>query len=237
MALILAIVTIPIHATLPAGNSRSPQRSRADGGKGGGAGNAAAAATAEDGKPAAGFGWLTAAFALHGLIAGAMAVHAVPLIAEAGREPVRAAAMVGLFGVFQVAGRLVSTLWWTHIAGRWRVAGLIVGQGVATAALGWAEHDAAVWVFVATFGVSNGLLTLARPLAVAEWQGTAKFGAVSGRLAGWAQTARAAAPVLASALHGATGGYRSVCAVLALAAVGGTSAAWLAARERDRAEG
>lgn len=229
LAAILAVVTIPIHATLPRGKSRTPGRAEAPGDGGRGPEERPGAGA---GEPAAGFGWLTAAFALHSVIAGAMAVHAVPLITEAGREPVRAAAMVGLFGLFQVAGRLVSSVWWMQVPERWRVAGLVAGQGVAMVALILAEHDAAVWVFVVSFGTSNGLLTLARPLAVAEWQGTAKFGAVSGKLAAWAQTARALAPLLASLLHAATGGYRTVCVVLALVAVGGAGAARMASVRR-----
>ncbi len=235
LGVILAMVTIPIHATLPAASVSGTESRRKvviDETKGETA--VAGRTPAEAGAPAAGFGWLKLAFALHGVIAGAIAVHAVPLIAEAGREPVRAAGMVGFFGVFQVAGRLGSNLWWAHVSERWRVSGLMVFQGAAMAALVFAENQAAVWVFVVCFGVSNGLLTLARPLAVAEWQGSARFGALAGGLAAWTLIARAIAPPAASALHAATGGYRSVCAVLVLVAAGGAVAAVKASATKRR---
>jgi MFS family permease len=208
LACILAVVTIPIHATLPRGSAKSSRKR-----------------TGTHGKLRRGFSWLIAAFALHGFIVGAVAVHAVPLISEAGRTPLRAATMVGLFGVFQVAGRLLSNAWWTRLPGAWRVSGLLATQALAMGALALARFDAAVWVFVAAFGLSNGMLTLARPLAVAEWCSADEFGAVSGRLAGWAQASRALAPLAVSGVQAGVGSYAGVGAGLALLAVLGGVAA------------
>jgi hypothetical protein len=211
LAGILAVVTIPIHAMLPRGEARR-SRNR----------------TAVAARVRAGFSWLIAAFALHGFIVGVVAVHAVPLISEAGRTPLRAATMVGLFGVFQVAGRLLSNAWWTRLSGAWRVSGLLAAQALGMGALALARFDAAVWVFVAAFGLSNGMLTLARPLAVAEWCAAEEFGAVSGRLAGWTQVARALAPLAVSGVQAAVGSYAGVGAGLALLAVLAGVAAWRA---------
>ncbi|MSU50622.1 MAG: MFS transporter [Opitutus sp.] len=221
LAVIVAVVTIPVHATLPRSRLAVPRKNEIQG-------------NPDDTNrgSAPGFTWLIAAFALHGLVAGAMAVHAVPLITEAGRSPVRAAAMVGLFGVFQVAGRLMSATWWERVPGGWRVGGLIAAQSVAMIALGFARLDAAVWVFVVSFGASNGMLTLARPLAVAEWR-AGNFGAASGRVAAWSQGARAVSPLLASGLHAATGGYLSVTIALAGVGAAGVWAARRAFRQRE----
>ena len=228
LAGIVAVVTIPVHATLPRHRASAREASAREGNK--------PRASAEPPQPGlglgAGFGWVIAAFSLHGVIAGARAVHAVPLISEAGRSPVRAAAMVGLFGIFQVAGRLVSTAWWERMPAGWRVSGLLVAQAVAMGALAFARFDAAVWIFVVSFGVSNGLLTLARPLTVAEWVTGGNFGAVSGRVAAWTQVSRAVAPLLASGVHALTGGYLSVALGLAGCAAGGVWAARTADRRR-----
>lgn len=222
LAVILAGVTLPVHASLP---RIRPADASVPGGAhpGGPVGNAKLA-------PAPGFRWLVTAFALHGLIAGAMVVHAVPLITEAGRTPVRAATMVGLFGVFQVAGRLISAPWWQRAPGAWTVGGLLAAQGLAMVALVFAQHDAAVWIFVVSFGASNGMLTLARPLAVARWCGPSEFGAASGRVAAWSQVARAIAPLAASALHAWRGNYLGVTLLLAAAGAFGVIAAQRAFR-------
>ncbi len=252
LAGIVAFVTIPVHASLPRHHGSSGAERARPGGKGGAGverGNQGADAdglcdgstdtqdqtgSAPSSGVARGFGWVIAAFALHGVIAGAMVVHAVPLITEAGRSPARAAAMVGMFGVFQVAGRLVSTAWWERMPPAWRVSVLLGGQGLAMVALILARFDAAVWVFVVSFGVSNGLLTLARPLTVGEWATKGNFGTVSGRVAAWAQVTRAVAPLLASGVHAAGGGYPSVAIGLAGVAAAGMWAARVA--ERRRAE-
>lgn len=239
LAGIVAVVTIPVHASLPRHRgSREAGRANpsvgADGLRDGSPDTQGQTGSAPSSALARGFGWVIAAFALHGLIAGAMVVHAVPLITEAGRSPARAAALVGLFGVFQVAGRLVSTAWWERMPPGWRVSVLLGGQGVAMVALIFARFDAAVWVFVVSFGVSNGLLTLARPLTVGEWATTGNFGTVSGRVAAWAQVARAVAPLLASGVHAVTGGYTNVAIGLAGVAVAGMWAARAAERWRAK---
>jgi MFS family permease len=199
LAIILAVVTIPIHFALP---------------------SVGAAAIRERHKTQLvsppGFGWLIITFVLQGFLYATLVVHAVPIIAEAGRTTARAAALAGTFGIFQVLGRLFVSTWWERTPPPWRVPTLILGQTLSVSALFFAANDAAVWAFVVLFGVSNGLLTLARPLVVAEWNGTANFGAASGRVAGWSQGARSIGPALASALHGINDSYRTVLIALSV---------------------
>jgi MFS family permease len=199
LAIILAVVTIPIHFALP---------------------STAAAAIKERRKTRLasppGFGWVIITFVLQGFIYATLVVHAVPMIAEAGRTTARAATLAGTFGIFQVMGRLFVSTWWERTPPHWRVPTLLLGQTLSVGALLFATSDVAVWAFVVLFGVSNGLLTLARPLVVAEWNGTANFGAASGRLAGWSQGARSTGPALASALHGINDSYRTVLIALGI---------------------
>jgi hypothetical protein len=207
LGLAVAVVTIPVHFFLPSSRHRAVEHVKPVSGG--------------PGYPRAGFGWLIAAFSLQAAIYGTLVVHAVPLLIEAGHAPVRAATMAGAFGIFQVVGRLLMLAWWERVPVAWRVGGLIGGQVIAVLALFVASHEAAVWIFAVSFGASNGLLTLARPLAVAEWQGTMGFGAASGRLATWAQSVRAIAPLLASMLHGASGGYVAVSGALVIVGIAG----------------
>jgi predicted MFS family arabinose efflux permease len=197
LALILAVVTIPIHFALP---------------------SSGATAIKDRGKmrlvSPPGFGWVIITFVLQGFIYATLVVHAVPMISEAGRTTAKAAALAGTFGIFQVLGRLFVGTWWERTPPRWRIPTLILGQALSVGALLFAASDVAVWTFVVLFGISNGLLTLARPLVVAEWNGTANFGAASGRVAGWSQGARSIGPALASALHGINDSYRTVLIAL-----------------------
>ncbi len=233
LAGLLALITIPIHLALPDASGTTDSRLGTDTEPVGENSDRKTKAVTEGAVTGAGFGWLTAAFSLHAMIYGALVVHVVPLLMEAGRSPVRAAAMAGMFGVFQVAGRLLVLTRWSTVGGAWRLPGLLLAQTGSVSALALAEHDVAVWVFVALFGASNGLLTLARPLAVAEWHGVAGFGAAAGRLARWTQTTRAAAPVLAGALHTALGGYSGVIAAMIALGVGAIFAARRAERMRS----
>ncbi|MEY2880194.1 MAG: hypothetical protein RLZZ15_2574 [Verrucomicrobiota bacterium] len=219
LAGVFAAVALPLFASLPDGDARPAAGGARAGGASGGSG-----AT----RP--GFAWLVAAFALQGAIFQAMVVHAVPLLTEAGRTPVRAAALTGMFGFFQVVGRLLSVSRLEKISTRARLTGLLAAQVVAVVALLFARHDAAVWVFVVCFGASNGAITLARPLAVAEWQGGASFAIAAGRVSTWTQLSRAAAPVAAGALH-AVAGYGGVLVALAGVGLGGLAAARAAARK------
>lgn len=218
LAAILAVVTIPIHLALPSHQTlpapvRAPGASRAS-------------------PP--GFGWLIVVFVLQGFIYATMVVHAVPIISESGRSTAHAAALAGMFGIFQVIGRLFVGMWWDRTRPRWRIPVLIIGQVLSVLALLCAAHDLAVWMFVMLFGVSNGLLTLARPLVVADWNGTANFGATSGRLAGWSQGARAIAPALASALHAVNDSYRGVLIALGVFGLSAVAVSLHADRVRER---
>jgi MFS family permease len=99
------------------------------------------------------------------------------------------------------------------------------GGGVA--ALLWSPGDAALWLFVALFGAGFGAITPARAALVAELYGRARYGSVSGVLALVLALARAAAPVGASLLYAAWGGYESsrLLAALSLIAAGAVLAA------------
>lgn len=223
LAAVLALATIPLHASLPAKSRGSPAR------------HTCSSRPRRNAPPMTrSFRWLRVAFALQSLIPGALAVHAVPLLTEAGRMPENAAWFAGLFGVFQVSGRLVVHWWATRWPETWRLPGLLALQAAAVASLAFAGSDLAAWVFAFLFGTSNGLLTLARPLVVAEWSDSSDFGAASGQLAAWTQCSRALAPLLAGGLYRMGDGYGAVVGGLFLAGVASVFAgriAWTARRE------
>jgi MFS family permease len=161
------------------------------------------------------FAWLAAAFALSALSGTAVAVHLIPLLLERGHTPAFAGAALGMVGLMALPGRLV----FTPLGGRWPraavTAAIFALQGLGIAALMVGQGSAGVWAFVVLFGAGFGAITPARAALVAEMYGRASFGAVSGTLALLLALARAAAPIGASLLYLAGGGYPPVLAVLA----------------------
>ena len=113
--------------------------------------------------------WLSASFALSAFVSGALAAHLDSLFTALGVGAAWVLAAAVSFGPLQTAGRVLDLAF----DGRWPWRRLgIVMLGVQTAALGslFALPLAAWWAvpFAAAFGAANGLLTLVRPLSVAD---------------------------------------------------------------------
>lgn len=179
--------------------------------------------------PRRGFGWLIATFACQTAFAGVIIVHLAPLLAEMGdRSPARAATLAGLFGLFQVAARLGVGPWLARLPARWRITVLQLTQLSAALLLLLAQADAAAIAFAVLFGAANGLITIARPITLAEWVDSAGFGAASGRIARAAIVARSLAPFAAAGLHDRFGGYGSVLTLLGGLALLGAFLGWWA---------
>jgi MFS family permease len=213
LAAILAVTTIPPHALLlrrrpedlglhPDGAPSAPFA-------------AAASVPARAAVRSPSFAWLAAAFALSALTGTAVAVHLIPLLLERGHSAAFAGAALGTVGLMALPGRLV----FTPLGSRWPraavTAAIFALQGLGIAALMLGRGTAGVWAFVLLFGAGFGAITPARAALVAELYGRGSFGAVSGTLALLLALARAAAPIGASLLYLAGGGYPLVLAVLA----------------------
>jgi MFS family permease len=218
LAAILAVTTIPPHALLlrrrpedlglhPDG-APSPRLTAV-----GGIGEPAVSARAAVGSRS--FAWLSSSFALSALTGTAMTVHLIPLLLERGHTPAFTGAALGMVGLMALPGRLVIT----PLGSRWPRAAvtavIFALQGLGIAALLAGGGTAGVWTFVVLFGAGAGAVTPARAALVAELYGRASYGAVSGTLALLLGLARAAAPLGASLLYLAGGGYPLVLAVLA----------------------
>lgn len=235
LAGILALLTVPPHALLlrrrpedhglhPDGAVAPPPRHA----------SSAEERPARETVRSASFRWLTAAFALSAFAGTAVAVHLVPLLLERGRSPAFAAAALGAVGVMALPGRLVLTPLGDRVSRPALTAAIFLLQGAGTLALLAGGEDAALWAFVALFGAGFGAISPARAALVAELYGRGGYGAVSGVLALALAVARAAAPVGASLLHAAGGGYAPVLALLALCSALAAGAV-LAAAQAPRA--
>ena len=165
------------------------------------------------------FLWLTVAFGLSNFVISALAVHIVPLLLAAGREPAQAAFVGGAVGLMALPGRLVFTPL-GDVVPRFVIAALLFttqAAGVTMLLIG--TGDALLWAFVIVYGLGFGAITPARAALVADTFGPMHFGRINARMAMVQAGARAAAPVAVGALVTLTQGYTLSLAVMVTMAV------------------
>ena len=228
LAGILAVLTVPPHALLlrrrpedlglrPDGEARDPLATTPEG-------TAERSVPAREAVRSASFFWLATAFGLSSLATTGLAVHLIPLLLERGFGPGFAGAALGAVGLMALPGRLV----FTPLGSRWPraavTASIFALQALGIAALLGAGGARGVWAFVALFGAGFGAITPARAALLAELYGRMHYASISGVLALVLSLARAAAPVGASLLYVAGGGYDAVLwTLLGTAAVSGAA--------------
>ena len=134
-------------------------------------------------------------------------------------------------GLLQVAGRLLLFFFERHfdlhVANR--VIPWLIPLGLG-ALLGAAVHPAAALAFVVLYGLGNGMLTIVKGTAIAQYVDREHVAALNGALGIPSAVARAIAPLLLGLLWSAETGYRAGLAVLLVAAVASTVALWAAQR-------
>jgi MFS family permease len=150
-----------------------------------------------------------------------VAVHAIPMLQEAGLSATAAVAVASFTGPMQVAGRVLEFAGLQRVRPS-RVAILAAAaQPIAILALMGVEH----WwwlagVYVVLYGASGGILTIVRGTVPAELFGREGYGAVAGALVSPGIVARAIGPYAAAWLWQAAGGdYRLVQIVMVVCGV------------------
>lgn len=234
LALILAVLTIPLHALVLRDNPRrhgfepdGRQRTTPD--------VSAAAADPEERSVTARtalrskvFWWLSSAFTLDSIANIGIVAHVVPLLIERGYAPGVVAVAAGSIGLMQVLGRVVFApatrriplgllAVWTYSL---RVVALLV--------LLFLPGTAGLWLFAAVFGVANGASTLARAGLVAETFGPAHFGAINGSITTMVSLLHTVAPLSVGFIRARTGSYEVALWLLIGLAALAAFAAWRA---------
>lgn len=181
--------------------------------------------------------WLVGLFIV--LIMGVTASlppHMVSLLRESGLPERWAISVPAAMGVLQVAGRLL--LYFQehqvdrHRANRW-IACLIPLGLLALLGAPWlgAAQTALVLVFVVVYGMGNGMFTIVKGTAVAEYVDRARAASLNGALGVPMALGRAATPWLLGLLWSPAGGYATgLWLMLGLSLVG--VAALVAAQRR-----
>lgn len=220
LAALVLLLCAPIFWRLPH-QSRGPLRA---------AGSGRAPLRAAVRKPA--FWALLVTYAASALAFGAMTFHIIPLLLERGLTEAVAIAIVTAIGPLQVAGRLGILLLWRDVSAR--TLGRIITSGfpVALLILIFTSGLAGALAFAILYGVCNGLATILRGIAAAEFLGRDGFGAINGMLTTPASFAKAAAPALAGAMWAATGNYAALLWLLFAAATLAAIGFWIASASR-----
>lgn len=224
LAIVLGVITIPIHALLLR------------------QGRAGASATAADGAPArsltlgqAGrttvFWVLSIAFLVSSFATAAVTTHLIPFLVDRGYSAAFAAATIGWTGAMQLAGRVLFVPISSRLGAHVMVAAVFVGQALGIAQLPLLGRVGTLLPFIVLQGAANGMATLARASSLAEIFGARNYGAISGAVALGANGARAVGPVGASLLLVGLGSYSAVFWTLAASLVAAGGAVLLADME------
>jgi MFS family permease len=166
------------------------------------------------------FWWMTAAFALNMLTVGALIVHLVPYLIDRGYP----ASAVGLIGIMALPGRLVFTLLGERLPRRLVTASLFLLQAIALPVLLLVPNIVGLFCFVALFGAGFGAITPARAVLIADHYGSAHYASINSVSGLLVTGARAIAPVGAGIIFDLLGAYPPVFWVLAGLSVVATGA-------------
>jgi len=216
MAVVLGVVTIPIHALLLRQGAAGASAMSADGAP-------STSLTLGQARRTAVFWVLSIAFLVSNFATAAVTTHLIPFLVDRGYSPAFAAATIGWTGAMQLAGRVLFVPIFARLGARVMVAAVFVGQALGIAQLSLLARLGTVLPFIVLQGSANGMGTLARASSLAEIFGARNYGTIAGAVALAANGAGAVGPVGASLLLLGLGSYPAVFWALAasLVAAGG----------------
>jgi MFS family permease len=176
--------------------------------------------------------WLLALFMVLSMsVTSALPAHMIALLQESGLSPAWVIAIPAAIGVIQVLGRLVlfvfERYWDVHAANRWIPT--LIPAGVLALLIGGLSPFASL-VFVVLYGLGNGMNTIVKGTAMAQYVSRQHVGQLNGLLGMPIALARAAAPLTLGLLWSPELGYTLALWWLLLASLLGTAALWAAQR-------
>jgi len=164
-------------------------------------------------------------------VTSALPAHMIALLQESGLSPAWVLAIPAAIGVIQVVGRLVlfvfERYWDVHAANRWIPT--LIPAGIVALLIGGLSPIASL-LFVLLYGLGNGMNTIVKGTAMAQYVSRAHVGQLNGLLGLPIALARAAAPLILGLLWSPQHGYTLALWWLLTASVLGTGALWAAQR-------
>ncbi len=176
--------------------------------------------------------WLLALFMVLTMsVTSALPAHMIALLQESGLSPAWVLAIPAAIGVIQVLGSLVlfvfERYWDVHAANRWIPT--LIPAGIVALLIGGLSPVAS-WVFVLLYGLGNGMNTIVKGTAMAQYVSRTHVGQLNGLLGLPIALARAAAPLILGLLWSPQHGYTLALWWLLTASLLGTGALWAAQR-------
>ena len=176
--------------------------------------------------------WLLALFMVLTMsVTSALPAHMIALLQESGLSTAWVLAIPAAIGVIQVLGRLVLFMferyWDVHAANRWIPT--LIPAGIVALLIGGFSPVASL-LFVLLYGLGNGMNTIVKGTAMAQYVSRAHVGQLNGLLGLPIALARAAAPLILGLLWSAEHGYSLALWWLLAASLMGTAALWAAQR-------
>jgi len=209
LAVVLGVVTIPIHALALRRSSpvHPPSHDTTV--------REAAGVTLRDALRTSVFWILNGAFAVAAFATVTITVHLIPFLIQHGYPGTYAAAAVGWIGAMQIPGRLVFVPIAAWLGPRAVTGTVFLAQAAAMALLSFVGRIPALIPAILLLGAANGMVTLARPSAVAEIFGRRHYASVNGALTIGSNGSRALAPAGAALLEIWLGSYANLFWALA----------------------
>lgn len=228
LALIYAAITVPVHALLipprPADSTHTTSTSTRE--------TARTYLRARLGDPT--FWGLTVWFTAYIGTASGLMFQLVPYLKANGVTTATILITIALIGPSQVVGRLLLML-----AGD-RASTLAVGAATTTLTplavlvlILAPTSMATLGLFAIMFGVANGVTTILRGVAPAEWLGRAHYGSVMGVMGAPMMIAAALAPLLTAAIWTASGSAEAMQWAVLAVALSGAIGFWIAVFTRE----
>jgi len=212
LAVVLAAITIPIHAVVL---RRGPVGGAAAGRLPGAAGHPTAAGLTLGAAARTVVFWvLAAAFFVSNFATAALSTHLIPYLVARGYSAGAAATMVGWMGAMQLPGRMLFVPISARLGARWMLAAVFLAQAIGLGQLPLLPLIGTLVPFILLQGAANGMATLARATSLAAIFGPRHYGVIAGAVALGANGARAVGPVGASLLWVGLGSYPAVFWVL-----------------------
>ena len=181
--------------------------------------------------------WLLALFMVLTMsVTSALPAHMIALLQESGLTPAWVLAIPAAIGVIQVLGRLVLFVFEgycdVHAANRWIPT--LIPAGIVALLIGGLSPLASL-LFVLLYGLGNGMNTIVKGTAMAQYVSRTHVGQLNGLLGLPIALARAAAPLILGLLWSPQHGYTLALWWLLAASLLGTGALWAAQRFALRA--
>jgi MFS family permease len=221
LGLMQLLVCAPLHALLLRGAHRARHHSVAQTG--------AATVSVREFLKQSPFWLLSLFMILMMMVTSALPVHLVNLLRESGLPPAWVLAIPASIGVIQVVGRWLLFMFERHLdvhaANRWIP--VLIPLGLCALVFGGVTALPAL-LFVLLFGLGNGLNTIVKGTAFAQYVSRDHVGQLNGLLGVPIALARAAAPWALGLLWSADGGYAVGLRWVLLCSLLSVVALWLA---------